>query len=167
MSVKSNGGPSASATVCAVHPYHETSLRCNRCDRYICHECAVHTPVGYRCRECVKKQDLQFFDAHLSDDLRIALVCALYGAVGAIAISFLRFLLFALLLALILGPIAGDSTRRAVGRRRSKRAALAAGLGSLVGALLVALLFAGFSLSLLLFAALFAPLASGRLRWGR
>ena len=37
-------------TYCAVHPDRETSLQCNRCGRYMCVECAVHTPVGYRCR---------------------------------------------------------------------------------------------------------------------
>lgn len=167
MSAKSKEGPSTVATVCAVHLDRETSLRCNRCDRFICHECAVHTPVGYRCRECVAAQDRLFFDANIADDARIAVVCALYAAAGAIALSLFRFLLLGLLLAFVLGPIAGESARRAIGRRRSKRAALAAGLGSLVGALLVALVFAGFSLSLLLFAALFASLASGRLRWGR
>lgn len=158
---------SAIATFCAVHPAQETALRCNRCDRYMCHECAVHTPVGYRCRECVKEQDRQFFDAHLSDDIRIALVCAMYAALGTVALAFFRFLLFSLFLAFILGPIAGESARRAIGRRRSQRASLAAAIGSLLGSLLLGFFLVGFSLSLLLFAALFASLASGRLRWGR
>lgn len=155
------------ATFCAVHPKQETGLRCNRCDRYMCHDCAVQTPVGYRCRECVKEQDRQFYDAHLSDDIRIALVCALYAAGGTIALAFFRFLLFALLLAFILGPIAGESARRAIGRRRSHRAPFAAAIGSFLGSLLVGYFLAGISLSWLLFAALFASLASGRLRWGR
>lgn len=158
---------SAAAAFCAVHPAQETALRCHRCNRYMCHECAVHTPVGYRCRECVKEQDRQFFDANLSDDLRVALVCALYAAGGALALAFLRLLLFALFLAFILGPIAGESARRAVGRRRSQRASLAAASGSLLGALLVGYFLAGFTLSSWLFVALFASLASGRLRWGR
>ena len=29
-------------------------LRCNRCDKPICYDCAVRTPVGYRCKECVR-----------------------------------------------------------------------------------------------------------------
>ena len=155
------------ANFCAVHPNQETALRCNRCDRYMCHDCAVHTPVGYRCRECVKEQDRQFFDARLSDDIRIALVCALYAAGGTIALAFFRFLLLALLLAFILGPTAGESARRAIGRRRSQRAPLAAAIGSFLGSLLVGYFLVGISLSWLLFTALFASLASGRLRWGR
>ncbi|HYN88142.1 MAG TPA: tetratricopeptide repeat protein, partial [Ardenticatenaceae bacterium] len=38
---------------CSVHPDRETMLRCNRCGRPMCPECAVRTPVGLRCRECV------------------------------------------------------------------------------------------------------------------
>ena len=45
---------------CYVHPTRETSLRCNNCDRPICAACAVRTPTGYRCRECVKRQQKVF-----------------------------------------------------------------------------------------------------------
>ena len=31
---------------CANHPTIATSLRCNRCNKPICHKCAVLTPVG-------------------------------------------------------------------------------------------------------------------------
>jgi hypothetical protein len=33
----------------------ETLLRCNRCDRPMCTECAVQHPVGLRCKECIKE----------------------------------------------------------------------------------------------------------------
>ena len=45
---------------CANHPDRGTSLRCNRCERPICTECAVLTPVGYRCKNCVKSQQKVF-----------------------------------------------------------------------------------------------------------
>ena len=45
---------------CYVHPNRETSLRCNNCNRPICASCAVRTPTGYRCRECVKGQQKTF-----------------------------------------------------------------------------------------------------------
>jgi len=50
-----------------VHPDHETSLRCNNCDRPICASCAVRTPTGYRCRECVKGQQKVFDTAEWYD----------------------------------------------------------------------------------------------------
>src|SRR4030043_252957 len=45
---------------CANHPNRETSLRCKRCNKPICASCAVLTPVGYRCRECVRGQQATF-----------------------------------------------------------------------------------------------------------
>src|SRR5262249_15598115 len=56
-------------TVCAVHPNVETTLRCNKCGRYMCTRCAVRTPVGYRCRECVYQQQDAFFTATQTDTL--------------------------------------------------------------------------------------------------
>ena len=45
---------------CYVHPDRETGLRCNRCERPICADCAVLTPTGYRCKECVREQKKVF-----------------------------------------------------------------------------------------------------------
>jgi hypothetical protein len=47
-------------TFCANHPTVETSLRCNRCGKPICARCAMRTPTGYRCRECVRGQQKIF-----------------------------------------------------------------------------------------------------------
>ena len=41
--------PGDERTVCANHSDRETGLRCNRCDKFICAECASKTPVGYSC----------------------------------------------------------------------------------------------------------------------
>jgi hypothetical protein len=48
---------------CAFHPGVETSLRCNRCNKPICPKCAVRTPTGYRCPECVSSQQKAFVTA--------------------------------------------------------------------------------------------------------
>jgi hypothetical protein len=52
---------------CANHPQTETTLRCNRCEKPICTKCAVLTPTGYRCKECVKSQQKTFDTAQLID----------------------------------------------------------------------------------------------------
>ncbi len=52
---------------CTVHPNVETALRCNRCGRPMCNRCAVRTPVGYRCRECVRGQQQVFYTAQTLD----------------------------------------------------------------------------------------------------
>ena len=58
---------------CANHPNRETVLRCNRCEKPICTECAVLTPVGYRCKECVRGQQ-KVFETASWVDLLIAFI---------------------------------------------------------------------------------------------
>src|ERR1700751_831180 len=36
------------------HPGRPTSVRCNRCDRYICGDCMRAAAVGHQCVECVQ-----------------------------------------------------------------------------------------------------------------
>ena len=38
---------------CYRHPGQVTGLRCTRCGRPICGECAIAAPVGFQCPECV------------------------------------------------------------------------------------------------------------------
>jgi hypothetical protein len=52
---------------CANHPGVETTLRCNRCNKPICPKCAVRTPIGYRCKECVRGQQKIFVTAEWYD----------------------------------------------------------------------------------------------------
>src|SRR3990172_5879407 len=54
----------STATYCYAHPARETSLRCKRCERYICTSCAVGTPTGYMCKDCVN-QHKKLFDTAL------------------------------------------------------------------------------------------------------
>ena len=41
-------------TYCHWHKKEETALQCGRCEKYICHRCAIVGPVGARCPECGK-----------------------------------------------------------------------------------------------------------------
>src|ERR1041384_6219500 len=100
-------------TFCAVHPTVETSLRCNKCGRYMCTRCAVLTPVGYRCKECVHQQQDVYFTATQGDYL--------IGAAVAFGLSFpigyvmmrIGFLLLVIILAFPAGGLIGDITARA------------------------------------------------------
>ncbi len=58
---------STSSLYCYNHPQRETLLRCNRCERPICQSCAVLTPTGYRCKECVRGQQKIFDTARWWD----------------------------------------------------------------------------------------------------
>jgi hypothetical protein len=118
---------------CANHPQRETYLRCNRCDKPICSECAVLTPTGYRCKECIRGQQKIFETATWTDYPLSIIIAGALGFAGSLLVSFLGF--FALLAAPIAGFIIGEGVRWVTHRRRSKRlfqvAAASAGIGSL------------------------------------
>ncbi len=111
---------------CANHPDRETTLRCNRCDKPICYQCAVRTPVGYRCRECVRQQQAVYFNARPADPIIIAGAAAALGVVFGIPIYLFLglFGFFSLLIALFVGPAIGglvaEAVRRSVGKRRGR-----------------------------------------------
>lgn len=159
---------------CANHPDRETMLRCNRCDKLICYQCAVRTPVGYRCKECVREQQNVYYNGGRSDLLiggAIALV--LGGIFGALAYAFLGLIgFFSFILAFFVGPAAGGAVaeviRRAVKKRRTRGMKwLAAGL-FLLGVLAAGVLLPGiprlfFRWDVLLFAGLAASTIYARL----
>ena len=126
------------ALYCANHPDRETTLRCNRCGKPICASCAVHTPVGYRCRECLRGQQ-KVFETARQIDLPVAMIVAAI-CVG-LATGLLRYLSF---WGLFIAPVAGggiaEIVRWAVRRRRSRNLALFAALGGALGVLAILVL---------------------------
>lgn len=124
------------ATYCEVHPDRETGLRCNKCGRYMCSQCAVQTPVGYRCRECTRQQDKKFFKGTNNDNLiafgvsfiLTAIAAGIFKALGA-------WLLFALIISFPLGAAIGEAVLRATSRRRTMNMNRIAAAGAVVGGL--------------------------------
>jgi tetratricopeptide (TPR) repeat protein len=147
---------------CANHPNVETMLRCNRCGKPICTRCAVRTPVGYRCRQCVGQQQAVFYSGGTGDYVMGGIIALVLGGLA----SFLMSLLVSWFFALILGPTVGigisEAVRLTVRRRRSQYLWLAVGAGIVVGSL-PALAIALLSLNLwpLLSVGLFVVLATG------
>ena len=41
--------------VCYRHPSRETAVSCSNCERPICTDCMVYTPVGIKCPECARQ----------------------------------------------------------------------------------------------------------------
>jgi len=121
-------------TYCAVHPDRETSLRCNKCNRYMCPECAVQTPVGYRCKQCVRQQEDKFFVASQWDYIIVFAVSAVLTGIGAAIVSAIGLpLLFILILGLPIGGGIAEATLRATQRRRGRRSNVIAVAGVIVG----------------------------------
>ncbi|NUQ37954.1 MAG: hypothetical protein HUU23_09195 [Caldilineales bacterium] len=143
-----DGDPASSPPplFCANHPNRETLLRCNKCNKPICPQCAVQTPVGYRCKECVRGQQDKFYTAGRREQVLGYAAAALAGLLlGGAAFLLGLFMggFFGLLLAFFLGPALGGALAelvwRGMGRKRARNF-------NLIAALIVALLAAPFAL---------------------
>ncbi len=120
-------------TFCYNHPNRETYLRCNRCERPICTECAVLTPTGYRCKQCIQGQLKVFETARWIDyPITIFIGAGLSFLGSLIAQSLSWFILF---VAPIIGVIISEAIRRAIRRRRSRLLFQIATASVVVGAL--------------------------------
>ena len=142
-----------SVLYCANHPGIATNLRCNRCEKPICPKCAVRTPTGYRCKDCVRGQQKQFETAQWFDYIIAALVAGGLALLGSLLVRFIGF--FTIFLAPVLAIGIAEAVRFAVGRRRSKRLFQVATAAAVLGCLpmllqaLLGLFFGGFNLSII------------------
>ena len=111
---------------CYVHPNRETSLRCNNCNRPICASCAVRTPTGYRCRECVRERQKTFETSEWYDFVSGFIIAALLSGIAAFLVTLIGrigflgwFLIFA---GAPTAAVAITEGVRAVTKRRRSRA---------------------------------------------
>jgi hypothetical protein len=104
---------------CANHPNVETTLRCNRCEKPICPKCAIATPTGYRCQECVKGQQKVFETAQVQDFVLGGLAAGILALIGSFIVPRLGF--FAIILSPVAGVIIAEVVRAITQKRRSKR----------------------------------------------
>ena len=125
---------------CYVHPNRETSLRCNNCNRPICAACAVRTPIGYRCRECVKGQQQVFNTAEWYDYVVGFIVAAVLSGIASFLVTFIGgFGFFGWLIIGAGAPTAAaviaEAVRFAIRKRRSRNLFITVVVGVVVGAL--------------------------------
>lgn len=118
-------------TYCANHPDVETNLRCNNCGKYICAKCAVRTPTGYRCQECVRGHQKKFETAVVTDFFIAFVVSLVLSTIGGYFVTRIGF--FTILLAPAAGSIIAETVRAATSRRRSPRLFLIAAVGVAAG----------------------------------
>jgi hypothetical protein len=119
---------------CVNHPDVETYLRCNRCGQPICTNCAVRTPVGYRCRDCVNRQQQVFYSGFKRTHYLVAAAVALpLSAVAGWLVPSLGWY------SVVLGPLAGGGIANvalwAIRRRRGRYTWLVVGACVVLGAL--------------------------------
>jgi Na+/proline symporter len=101
----------------------------------MCTRCAVKTPVGYRCRECVRSQQDKFFDAQLRDYLIAGVVSLTISFFAAGLLARLGWFLIAFFLSPAAGALIGRAVWRLTGRRRGRYTAIVVGANVVVGAL--------------------------------
>jgi MFS family permease len=104
---------------CVNHPNIETHLRCNNCGKPICPKCAVATPTGYRCKDCVQNQQKLFETAQWFDYLTSIITAVVLSFLGSLILPRMGF--FVLILAPIAGTIIAEICRIFIRKRRSKR----------------------------------------------
>ncbi|PWH13847.1 MAG: hypothetical protein DDG59_13705 [Anaerolineae bacterium] len=107
------------ALTCTYHPNIETSLRCSTCEKPICPKCAILTPTGYRCKDCVRGQQKVFETALWYDYLSTSFIAVVLSFIGSQFIPRLWF--FAIILSPIAGTIIAEICRAVVQKRRSRR----------------------------------------------
>ena len=123
---------------CKNHPQTETALRCNRCEEPMCSKCAVHTPTGYRCVNCVKEQKKVFETALWRDYLLGFITAAILSGIASAIVGFISgwFYGFGVL---FFAPFAATlivrGAQAATSRRRSRTLFIIIALGVVAGGL--------------------------------
>lgn len=120
---------------CATHPHIETFIKCSKCEKPICYQCMVETPVGYRCHQCAQLRRLPQFTAGPTIWLQaVAAAVALAFAGGilwAVIKDFGGFGGFLLILAAIaIGYGISEGISRAARGKRPPSLAIIAGVSA-------------------------------------
>jgi hypothetical protein len=120
---------------CSFHPNVETNVRCAECDRYICPNDMVQTPVGYKCRECARPKKSELGYVKPKQYLYALLAGMGAGVLGGLVLGAIGFR--SIILALVFGFLVAEATRRGSGGHRTPQiaaiAAGSAGLGAFAG----------------------------------
>jgi hypothetical protein len=130
---------------CYVHPNRPTTLRCNNCERPICAACAVLTPTGYRCKECVRGQQKVFDTSQNMDYVFGFIVAAVLSLIASILVTLVTSIvgIFGWILLIIAAPTAGaiiaEATRYATRKHRSKPLFITVASAVVIGAIPVIL----------------------------
>jgi hypothetical protein len=130
---------------CYNHPTRETTLRCNNCNRPICASCAVRTPTGYRCKECVRERQKTFETSEWYDFVFGFVVAGTLSGVAAFLVTLIGgFGIFGWFLIAAGAPTAGvaiaEGVRVVTRKRRSRALFITVAVGVVIGAIPVILL---------------------------
>jgi hypothetical protein len=126
----------------------------------------VHTPVGSRCKKCIKAQQAGFYNARWYDAI-IAAAISFALAVPAAAVSGQLGWWFALIISPFIGSMIGGAVHWATGRRRGRNTWWIVAASMVAGTLFAVVARFASALSALIFAVTAVGAAIGILRLGR
>lgn len=126
-------------TYCQIHTDVATALRCNNCTRLMCAKCAVRTPVGYRCQQCVRQQEDRFFDADTAYYAKIIGITVVLSGVGAFVAALLGWIIFVIFVGIAAAGMISEVVFRFTKGKRGRYAAQAAAGGVIAGTMLFSL----------------------------
>ena len=109
------------------------TLRCSKCGKPITPEEAIQTPIGYRCKDCVRRQQKVFDTSQPLDYLWGFLI----AVIASFAASFISRMIgfFTFLLAPAAGVGIAEAVRFVIKKRRSKRLFRLVSAGVILGSL--------------------------------
>jgi hypothetical protein len=135
--------------VCYRHPSRETAVSCSNCERPICTDCMVYTPVGIKCPDCARLPRSAIVRLKPDRAARTIVAAAVGGLVLGLGILLLQAavgLFFTLILGYLIGLAMSEIVLWGSGRYRSRTTALIA-IGGCIWAYVVPYgLFYGVSL---------------------
>lgn len=122
---------------CVNHPSVETRVTCSNCDKPVCPDCMVFTPVGAKCPECARVPKSALVTVKPE---RVALTVVagvgtaiVGGILFGVFVSMIGFL--AIMIAFGLGYGIGEAVSWASGRHHSRRLAIWAAACAVFGVL--------------------------------
>jgi len=129
---------------CYVHPNRETTLRCNNCERPICASCAIRTPTGYRCKECVRGQQQTFNTAEWYDYVIGFIAAGFLSGIASFLVSLIGNIGFFGWIIVIVGAptaagIIAEALRLVLRKHRARNLFITVAVGIVLGALPVIL----------------------------
>jgi hypothetical protein len=131
--------PNTDTLYCYVHPNRETALRCNNCNRPICASCAVRTPTGYRCRECVRERQKTFDTAEWYDYVLGFITGCILSGIAAFLVTLIGGIGFFGWFIIFLGAptaamVIAEGVRAVTRKRRSRPLFITVSVGVVLGA---------------------------------
>lgn len=159
----------AEALYCYKHSGRDTHVRCSSCDRPLCPDCMVYSPVGVKCNDCARlprSARLGMTPSRWVKAIGASLVAGTGVGLGYyLLLSSMGFIFFIFFIAVGIGYVVGEAVSRAAGRYHGLETALIAVAGTVWAFVLPPLLTAALKFGPGWDAVVFSLSGRGLLHW--